>query len=191
MFILGNKKIKILIFILLILLGGCQTKSEKIFSYQKVLSPEEERQLLKEEQKKLVKGPDGTIYYIKKSGQRLVFPDVGTYQSWFDDFAAIPSLSLAELYKYPLAGNVFYKPGRYLLRTPTDNNIYFVAPGGVLRPFKSHRLVKKIYGRPWAQWVREIENYYFTNYQIGDLIKNPDALPLLKNNITIESNQKN
>lgn len=140
------------------------------------------------EYEKLVKYEDGKIYYMAGNGERYVFPNEGTLRSWFTKTKEIKEASLEELYEIPLGGNVFYRPGSRILQTPSDFNYYYVNLNGVLNPFGSEKVIEEIYGSNWKYNVDEIENYYFTNYKIGQEINSASEIPKIPEEITIDQN---
>lgn len=184
-----NKKIIFLIIIIIVLFlaGGLAVYSlfhhkDSNQSYNIVYN------VLSNEHSKLIQAENKWIFYIAKDGKRYVFPNQGTFKSWFGDYTLIRQISNDELYKIPLGGNVFYRPGSKILQTPSDPKYYFVNLNGVLSPFNSESTIKEVYGADWKSQVEEIENYYFTNYRIGTEIKSIKDLPSISENITIDQN---
>lgn len=140
--------------------------------------------LMQQELSKLIQGIDGTIYYLAFDDKRYVFPTDGTFKSWFGNYDHIKSISMEELEKIPIGGNVTYRPGSRLIQTETDFNIYYVDLYSVLRPLEDEDLAEEIYGENWEEYVDDIPNYYFTNYTIGDELTK-DNIPEIDPNIVI------
>jgi len=144
--------------------------------------------VLPSEYSKLIQAENKSIFYLAKDGKRYIFPNQGTFKSWFGDYTLIRQISNDELFKIPLGGNVFYRPGSKILQTASDPKYYFVNLNGVLSPFDSEYTIKDVYGSDWKKQVEEIENFYFTNYKIGNEIYSVSDLPLIPENITIDQN---
>lgn len=116
-------------------------------------------------------GAISTLYYLSSEGKRYVFPNEGTYFSWFTSFDEVYEVSMDELVTYPLSGNVTYRPGLRLVKITTDPKVYAVANGGVLRWITSETIAERLYGSDWNQKVDDISDAFFLNYTIGDPIE--------------------
>ncbi len=113
-----------------------------------------------------------TKFYLARDGKRYVFPDeTKTFETWYPAGTKAPLVSLTreELEKYPLGGNVWYRPGTRLIRISTDDRIFAVAHGGVLRPINAGN-AETIFGANWKSRVDMLQDYYFTNYTVGTQI---------------------
>ncbi|MCK9361385.1 peptidoglycan-binding protein [Patescibacteria group bacterium] len=117
------------------------------------------------------------VYYCGENGKRYVFPDEATYYSWYPNFSGIVTLNAAELEAIPIGGNVTYRPGSHLIKTPSDSKVYAVAKGGVLRWVVGEITAERLYGQNWSTEVRDISESLFANYRIGPVITPPDAIP--------------
>lgn len=111
---------------------------------------------------------EATLYYIGVDGNRYIFPNEKTYKTWFVDFSDVEEVSDEELSKYPLVGNIRYRPGVVLIKIQTDPKVYAVSKNGVLRWIKTEGLAKKLYGEFWNQLVEDISAAFFTNYTTGE-----------------------
>lgn len=110
-----------------------------------------------------------TKFYLARDGKRYVFPDeTKTFETWYPAGIKAPLVTLKrdELEKYPLGGNVWYRPGTRLIRISTDDRIFAVAHGGVLRPI-NEQTAAAVFGPQWKSLVDMLQDYYFTNYTIG------------------------
>lgn len=113
-----------------------------------------------------------TKFYLAHNGKRYVFPDeTKTFETWYPAGTKAPIVTLKrdELEKYPLGGNVWYRPGTRLIRISTDDRLFAVAHGGVLRPINPSNAAA-IFGPQWKSFVDMLQDYYFTNYTIGEQI---------------------
>lgn len=115
----------------------------------------------------LVKGSASTVYYFAADGKRYVFPDEGTYFSWFSDFSGVVRVTDAELAGMPLGGNVTYRPGIRLLKVQTDPKVYAVDQGGTLRWIQSESLADALYGPYWNKAIDDLPDAFFTDYRVG------------------------
>ncbi|HEX9664421.1 MAG TPA: hypothetical protein VGA49_01215 [Patescibacteria group bacterium] len=146
------------------------------------------REIRETEAWKLIQAPNGWIYYVSDNGKRYIFPNTGTFKSWFGEYQSeIKQASFEELAEIELGGNVTYRPG-YLIQTPTDPKIYWTSFNSQLRPFVSQDIVQEIYGKNWVDLAEELENFYFTNYEIGEAIYQAD-LPTVSPDLTIDQDR--
>lgn len=114
-----------------------------------------------------------TKFYLARDGKRYVFPDeTKTYDTWKSTLPAVTKVTQEELESYPLGGNVWYRPGTRLIRIQTDERIFAVAHGGVLRPINEGNAAL-IFGANWKSLLDTLQDYYFTNYTIGEPIGGP------------------
>lgn len=171
------KKFLVSVIVLSFLITGCKSISNpQSYSSQELKSLQETRD---EESKKLVKAPNGWIYYLALNNKRYIFPTTGTFKSWFgENYYDIKELTLEEIGEIALGGNVTYRPGSRLIQTPTDPKIYYVEPHGVLRPFENEEIIEEIYGKKWKDMVDDLENYYFTNYRVLEYITDSNLEPI-------------
>lgn len=180
----------VLLFLATVLFIGCkkQQPAANPLSYNsqdlKILQETRDR-----ESAKLIKAPNGWIYYLAADGKRYIFPTTNTFKSWFgDNQYQIKEMTLEEIGEIPLGGNVTYRPGSKLIRTATDPKTYYVEKGGVLRPFENEEAIEKAYGKNWQELVDDLENYYFTNYKAGKQIK-PEDIPITPPEFTIDEDK--
>jgi hypothetical protein len=115
-----------------------------------------------------------TLYYVGEDNKIYVFPNANTYFSWFDEFTDIVVVSEAEFGNYTLGGNVYYKPGSLLIKTPTSFRVYGVGINGELRWIESEEVAKKYYGENWNRLVDDVPDAFFTNYKFGKSVKADD-----------------
>lgn len=114
-----------------------------------------------------------TKFYLARDGKRYVFPDdTRTYETWKSVLPQIVRVTQEELESYPLGGNVWYRPGTRLIRIETNTNVYAVSHGGVLREVNEGNATM-IFGANWKSSVDTMQDYYFTNYTIGEPIGSP------------------
>lgn len=116
---------------------------------------------------RLVKGSASAVYYFAGDGKRYVFPDEGTYFSWFSDFSDVIKVTDAELANMPIGGNVTYRPGVRLLKLQTAPKVYAVDQGGTLRWIQSESLADALYGPYWNKAIDDLPDAFFTDYRVG------------------------
>jgi chitosanase len=118
----------------------------------------------------LIKGNGPAVYYLADDGKRYVFPNAGTFASWYPSSMrpSIIKLSDAGLAAIPLGKNVTYRPGSKLLKIVSDPKVYAVSRYGVLHWVTSESLAVAIYGRDWNKKVVDVPDVFFVDYQIGE-----------------------
>lgn len=129
---------------------------------------------------RLLKGATNTtVYFLGADNKRYVFPTDKTYLSWFPSFKIVRQVPDEELYKYPLGGNVTYKPASRLLKIDTDPKVYAVTRGGTLRWIKSDEAATALFGENWKTQVDDLPDAFFTNYTLGtDITSKNDFSPV-------------
>jgi hypothetical protein len=113
---------------------------------------------------------DSTVYYCGADGRRYVFPDAGTYFSWYQGFGGVTIVSKAVLEVTPIGGNVTYRPGSRMIKIQSDSKVYAVAKGGVLRWVTSETAAAALYGPNWNHQISDTSDAFFVNYILGDPI---------------------
>ncbi|HZJ41545.1 MAG TPA: M23 family metallopeptidase [Patescibacteria group bacterium] len=121
----------------------------------------------------LIRTPENSsVYYCGADGKRYVFPNAKTYATWYSDFSDVKNISLEEMSKIMLGGNVTYKPGVRLVKIQTDPHVYAVDLNGTLRLMITPAIAEKYYGINWNKNVEDIPDAFFTNYKIGNSVTN-------------------
>ncbi|KPJ85895.1 hypothetical protein AMJ57_01425 [Parcubacteria bacterium SG8_24] len=110
------------------------------------------------------------VYYCGADGRRYVFPNRRIYDSWYDDFDSVITITATELAAVPIGGAVTYRPGERLVKLTTDPKVYAVSRGGVLRWVTTPEIAASMYGDDWARQVDDLPDAYFASYTIGDPI---------------------
>lgn len=119
---------------------------------------------------RLVKASGPSVYYVSEDGKRYAFPNERTFRSWYENFSGVTKVSDAELTRYPLSGNVTYRPGVRLVKITTDPRVYAVTRGGILRWIKTEQVARALYGSLWNKQIDDVPDAFFTNYVIGSPI---------------------
>jgi len=110
---------------------------------------------------------DTAVYYFATDGRRYVFPNEKVYFTWYPTFENVHILSLEDMTKIPIGGNVTYRPGAKLVKFQTDNKVYAVYQNGELRWVPTEELAKDLYGNDWASKVDDINESFYVNYTFG------------------------
>ncbi|MEI7741450.1 MAG: hypothetical protein WCJ29_03005 [bacterium] len=119
----------------------------------------------------LVRGVSrSAVYYVGPGNGRYVFLDSTTYNTWYDDFSRVMTISDAELATMQLRGNVGYRPGSRLIRTRYDPKVYAVSADKKLRWIQNEATARALYGNDWNMYVDTIPEAFFAMYRIGDPI---------------------
>ena len=139
---------------------------------------------------KVKRSEKNDLYYYAADNKRYIFPAIEVYRSWYGNFITdnLRVESLETLYQTPLGGNVTFRPGT-LMQTPTDPHIYLVINNGQIRPFANEKILEEIYGLNWKQSVYNLENYYFTQYKVGQPITILKNFPAISKEININQDK--
>ncbi len=115
----------------------------------------------------VVKSPDSYgVYYIGLDKNRYIFPNLGTFKTWFKDFSAIRTVPTEKLATFRLKGTVAYKPGSKLVKMTSDHKVYIV-DCGELRWVQSVGVVKTLYGKNWNKKLDTVPDTLFAGYRVG------------------------
>lgn len=115
----------------------------------------------------LIKASQPAVYYYGADGKRYVFPNEGTYKTWYSDFSTVKTITDAELAAVSIGGNVTYKAGVKMVKITTDPKVYAVAKKGVLRWVKTEAAAVALYGADWNKKIEDVPDAFFTNYTVG------------------------
>jgi len=127
-------------------------------------------------------------YYIGADKKRYIFPNEGTYKSWFGDLEVKNMKTIDDVADIQIGGNVTYRPGSKILKTESVAEMFFIAPGAVLQAITEEMAID-IYGDDWEDYIEEIENHYFTNYKIGKPIATKEEIPYIPEEWTIDEDK--
>jgi hypothetical protein len=134
----------------------------------------------------LIKGSLSAVYYYGDDGKRHAFPDIGTYDSYYNgDFSMVQRITDQQLSTIPLGINMTYNPGVRMLKIQSIPKVYFVTPGAVLRWVTSEEVAEELYGENWSDYVNDLNVAFWPDYTIGEPIYSTTDLPanLLPENI--------
>ncbi|MFA5854198.1 MAG: Ig-like domain-containing protein [Patescibacteria group bacterium] len=112
--------------------------------------------------------PCRAVYYRGSDGKRRAFPNASTYFTWYTDFSTVQEISASAMAALPLAKQVTYRPGVKLVKFATENKVYAVARGGVLRWIKSEAVAVALYGSDWNKKIDDISDAFYLDYAFGN-----------------------
>jgi hypothetical protein len=107
---------------------------------------------------------DEAVYYIDSDLLRRAFPNRKVYDSWYAGFLGIKEITLEEMSRIRLAGNITYRPGTRLVKIPSVPRVYAVEPNGSLRWLETEAVARELYGSDWAQRVDDMSEALFADY---------------------------
>lgn len=120
------------------------------------------------------------VYYIGMDAKRYVFPNSKTFFTYYPDFSGVLSVRCEDLNQFPLAGIVTYNPGTRYVKFATENTVYAVEPGGVLRAIPNEYWMEVFVGTDWNEYIDDVSDAFYTSYKIGQ----PLALLEIPNGMT-------
>ena len=103
------------------------------------------------------------VYYIGSDGDKYVFPDPKTYDTWYDNFDNVVRVDVAELDMYPDGGAVTYRPGTKLITHENTAKIYAVGPSGALHWLPTGAIAEDLYGADWGTRVLDVIPGFFSS----------------------------
>ncbi|MBI4133470.1 hypothetical protein HY478_02545, partial [Candidatus Uhrbacteria bacterium] len=113
------------------------------------------------------------VYYCGADGKRYVFPNERIYHSWFTDFSGVVTVSDSTLASILLGGVVLYQPGDRMVKIESDNKVYAVAPGGLLRWVTTEAIAASLYGLNWNTRIDDVPVSFWSRYSFGPDITSP------------------
>jgi hypothetical protein len=109
-----------------------------------------------------------TVYYCGTDGGRYVFQNESVFLSWYQDFEAVTFVSAEDMASIPLAGNVTYKPGSFMIKLLSSPKVYAVGQAGTLHWVETAAMAESMYGPSWATMVRDIPDGFWGAYEVGE-----------------------
>ncbi len=115
---------------------------------------------------------DTAVYYFASNGRRYVFSNDKVYFTWYTSFDNVRVISIEDMTKIPIGGNVTYRPGVKPVKFQTDDKVYAVDRNGTLRWLKTEAVARAIYGADWTSKVDDINEAFYVNYKFGTPVDN-------------------
>lgn len=190
------KKIVVFLILITITLSLSACKNDKLTYEQKLNIAKEQvtnylnQPIIKDEYEKITRSENNDLYYYAADGKRYIFPNLATFESWFDDYDInnFEIQDLETLYQTPLGGNVTLRPGS-LMMTETDPKIYLITGNGEMKIFTNLDLLEELYGFGYEDMIVHIPNFYFTNYKKIGTINKPEDFPQIPTSLTIDQDK--
>jgi hypothetical protein len=136
--------------------------------------------------------PCRSVYYRTGAGTRHAFPNERVFFTWYANFDSVKAISAGEMASLQLGRNVTYRPGVRMVKFTTENKVYAVARGGLLRWVKDEATAIALYGSDWNKKIDDIADVFVSNYnRTGTAITSPaDYSPSAETSATasIEAN---
>jgi hypothetical protein len=126
----------------------------------------------------LIKNFGAAVYYYGADNKRHVFPNRGTYDSWYQgDFSKVKNISESQMGSIALGSNMTYKPGVRMLKLQSGSLVYAVDENAVLRPIASESVAQALYGNNWAGFIDDLSEAFFSDYTVGAPINSVSDFP--------------
>ena len=124
----------------------------------------------------LIKGTSlSTVYYMGYDGNRYTFVNEKTYDTWFNGFDMVTTISDAELAAINLGGNVVYRPGSRWIKIVSDAKTYAVATNGMIHHIESEAIATDYAGSDWALNIDDVPDAFFVDYSVGSSLMSATA----------------
>lgn len=107
------------------------------------------------------------IYYYGGDGMRHAFPTEAVFRTWYDDFAAVKTVSASFMEALPLGKNVTVRPGALLVQFASSPRVYAVGVGRRLRHYVNEDVVTLDYGANWRTLLLTLPDWLRSNYEAG------------------------
>jgi hypothetical protein len=133
-----------------------------------------------------------SIYYRASDGTRHAFPNERVFKTWYTDFSSVTEISSSDMAALQLGKNVTYRPGVKMVKFTTDNKVYAVDQGGVLRWVSSEAVAISLYGSDWNKKIDDIADVFVSNYKRtgAEIVDDSDYSPSVATN-AVESIEEN
>ena len=106
------------------------------------------------------------VYYLGNNNKRYVFYSEDIFKTWYSNFSSVKTISPTQMENIMIGGNVTYHPSK-LVKITTDPKVYAIDKGGILRHIKNEQVAISLYGSDWAIKIKDIPDFLFINYTIG------------------------
>ncbi len=114
---------------------------------------------------------DSAVYEIGADGKRHAFPTEDVFFSWYANFDDVLEITQEAMDAYSLGDNVTMRPGTFLIKIPTVQDVFAVEHNGILRQLDSEQVATDLYTDSWAGIVRDVAETFWTNYEVGEPIE--------------------
>lgn len=122
--------------------------------------------------------PCRAVYYHGLDNKRHAFSNAKVYATWYQGYSNVQEYSLEVMSSVALGAPVTYRPGIRMVKFTTENKVYAVAKGGVLRWITGEDLARAYYGQQWSLNVDDVSDAFYAHYTFGpDIQKESDYSP--------------
>ncbi|MFH2062599.1 MAG: hypothetical protein ABIJ46_00385 [bacterium] len=108
------------------------------------------------------------VYYIGPDAKRYAFPNDKAFFTYYPDFSDVRQVHCADLADFPLGGLVTYNPGTRYVKFQTQDTVYAVEPGGVLRAVPDEIWMDIFVGPGWNQMIDDVSDAFYSTYTMGE-----------------------
>ena len=106
------------------------------------------------------------VYIVHEDGTRSVFPTAAAFLSYGYSFDDVVFVEDDQLQKLELGARVTMAPGE-LVKIQSDNRVFRVDAGAVLRHIPDEATAISMYGDDWATLVTDINVVFWGDYTLG------------------------
>lgn len=110
---------------------------------------------------------DTTVYYIDQDGVRHAFPHEKIFMTWYRDYEEVVIIDENVLNQIPQGNDVLTRPGTKFVKIPASPDVYYVAPGNILRHIADEALAERMIGEGWQSNVIDIQPVVLNQYSYG------------------------
>lgn len=116
-----------------------------------------------------------TVYYVGYDGVRYTFTGEKVYDTWFNGFSMVETISDSELAAIPLGGNVVYRPGSRWIKIQSVADTYAVSTNGMIHHIESEAIATDFAGSDWNQNIDDVPDVFFVDYTSGTSLMSATA----------------
>jgi hypothetical protein len=109
-----------------------------------------------------------SLFYLGDDLHRYIFPNSGTFDSWYDNYDDVVEVDADILNNTPIRGLVTVKPGGDTwVKIQSDPKVYTVSNGGILHWIPTENAAIELAGSDWAERIIDLPDTVFAGYTIG------------------------
>ncbi len=109
-----------------------------------------------------------TLFYLGVDLHRYIFPNLETFNTWYDDFDEVVTLEDDILNQTPIGGLVTINPnGETWVKIKSDPKVYTVSKGGILHWIPTEEVAMELAGENWADRIIDLPDTVFASYTTG------------------------
>jgi hypothetical protein len=120
------------------------------------------------EDRSLIRGQNGTVYYHGVDGLLHPFHSTAVFLTWYDRVAPITEISDTKLREFVIGNSMCVRGGTWLVQFPPVPRVYAVEPGCILKPLYSPIEAYLLYGPRWADRIISLPLFAERHYRVID-----------------------